>query len=61
MGKLQRLYPHSQLMRLSTQQKKELQARLTREIRKDPMAAAIISAHRKMTALLKKKLQSTRS
>jgi hypothetical protein len=60
MGRLQILYPQSQLTRLSPQQKKKLQARLTREIRKDPMAGAIISAHRKMATVLKKKMRSGR-
>jgi hypothetical protein len=60
MGRLQILFPQSQLTRLSPQQKKKLQARLTREIRKDPMAGAIISAHRKMTTVLKKKMRSGR-
>jgi hypothetical protein len=60
MGKLRILFSSSELTRLSPQQKKKLQARLTQEIRKEPMAAAIIGAHRKMAAVLKKKLQSAR-
>lgn len=60
MGRLQMLFPSGELARLSPQQKKKLQARLKQEIRKEPMAAAIIGAHRKMAGILKKKLRSGR-
>jgi hypothetical protein len=57
MGKLHFVLPPGELTRLSPQQKKRLQARLTREIRKDQMAVAIIGAHRKMAKILRKKLR----
>jgi hypothetical protein len=57
MGKLHILYEPSELNRLTQEQRDELQRRLTEEIRKDPMAAAIIEAHQKMVEILKEKLE----
>jgi hypothetical protein len=56
MGSPEKLYPHSRLRRLTSQQKKKLHQRIKQEVKKHPMATEVISAHRSMTRELKKKL-----
>jgi hypothetical protein len=56
MGSPEKLYPHSRLRRLSSAQKKRLHARIKQELKKNPMARQIISAHKAMTKELIKKL-----
>ena len=56
MGSPERLYPPGSLKRLAKNQKDRLKQRIKQEIRKDPAIAAVISAHRKVSALIRKRL-----
>jgi hypothetical protein len=56
MGSPEKLYPPNALDHLKPGQKKRLQERINREIKKDPMLDVIIQAHRKLSAYVRKKI-----
>jgi hypothetical protein len=57
MGKLHHLFTPAELKKLDKTKQKELQAKLTGQIKKDPMLKAIIKAHENMRKHLKEKLK----
>ena len=56
MGSPEKLYPPGHVKRLKKDQKDKLKQRIKAEIKKDPAIAAIVSAHRKASALIRKRL-----
>ena len=58
MGSPEKIYPPTRLKRLSAAQKKALHRRIKQQLKKDPLAGAIVSSHRKLSVLLRKKLDA---
>ena len=56
MGRPETLYPPGSIKRLTKNQKDTLKRRIKEEIRKDPAIAAVILAHRKVSALIRKRV-----
>jgi hypothetical protein len=56
MGSPEKLYPPGKVRRLTKSQKDRLKRRIEQVIRKDPAIAAVISAHRKVSALIRKRV-----
>jgi hypothetical protein len=56
MGSPEKVYPHKRLRHINKKGLARLKRRISAEIKKDPGASAIISAHRKLTQRIRKKL-----
>jgi hypothetical protein len=56
MASPQKHFPASKLKKLSKKRMSALQSELKREIKKDPMMRAVVSAHKEMTKRLREKV-----
>ena len=56
MGSPQRHFPPKKLKKLSKLRMRALQSELKREIKKDPMMRAVVSAHKEMSKRLQEKI-----
>jgi hypothetical protein len=57
MGKLYKLFTPAELAKLDKRKKADLQKKLSRHIKSDPMVKAIVTAHRNMCKHLKQVLK----